>query len=163
MELGKKIQRAQTIVHRFDGAQRERLLDICVEIQRAQAALNLAAEPLFRACMEQCQGLCCKNICVNDVITRLDLIYILALHEGITDRIEKCAQAETLFPADCLFLQSGIGPCIFAPDTKPERCIITFCQETHPIKVHIRAVRSGFSRLSRYIRFRRPFFWRIGL
>ena len=156
MELRKKIQRAQTIIHSFDGARRAKLLALCLEIQHAQAALNLAAEPFFEACIGRCKGLCCRNICINDVITQLDLIYILALHEEIAGQMEKCAQAETLFSADCLFLHNGTGPCIFSPDAKPERCIVTFCQDTRPIKAHIRTVRSTFSKLSRYTRFRRP-------
>jgi hypothetical protein len=162
MELGKKIQKAQTIIHSFEGTHRTRLLDICVEIQHAQAALNLAADTFFQECAERCKGLCCRNICINDVITQLDLIYMLSLHEEIFPQVENCAQAETLFSADCLFLQNGTGPCIFTADAKPERCIITFCQDTRPISSEIKAVRSGFSKLSRYIRLRRLLFG-IGL
>jgi hypothetical protein len=158
MELGKKIQRAQIIIQSFDGEQRTRLLNICGQIQNAQVALNLAADTLLRDCAERCKGLCCRNICINDVITQLDLIYILSLQKEIAAQVEKCAQAETLFSADCLFLQDGTGPCIFAADSKPERCIITFCQDTHPLRSEIKAVRSGFSRLSRYTRLHRPLF-----
>jgi hypothetical protein len=157
MELGKKIQRAQAIIRSFDGTRRARLLAICLEIQRAQAALNQAAEPFFEVCIEQCKGLCCRNICINEVITQLDLIYILTLHKEIVGQMEKCARAETLFSADCLFLQNRKGPCIFGPDAKPERCIITFCQDTRPIKAQIKTVRSKFSKLSRYTLFQRPF------
>ena len=127
MELVRKIQKAQTIINSFIGEERTRLLDICFEIQNAQNALNSEAGDFFKDCMQRCQGICCRNIYINDVVTLLDLIYILSLQEEIAVRMQTCAQSETLFSADCLFLKHGTGPCLFAADIKPERCIITFC------------------------------------
>jgi hypothetical protein len=72
------------------------------------------------------------------------------------------ARRERLFSADCLFLMEEKGPCLFHPSVKPERCIITFCEDTSPIRREIRSVRSAFSKLSRYTKLRRPFFW-IGI
>jgi len=159
MEMEKKIEKAQLIVDSFLGEERTRLLDICHEIKSAQDNLNREAQDYFKDCMQRCQGICCRNICINDVVTLLDLIYILTINKEISSRVHASAQAETLFSADCLFLQKGVGPCIFAASIKPERCIITFCGETRPIKREIKAVRSKFSKLSRYTKIKRPFLW----
>jgi hypothetical protein len=159
MEFQKKIQKAQVIIDSFSGEDRTRLLDICNEIKRAQDDLNREAKDYFNDCMQRCQGICCRNIGINDVVTLLDLIYILAINKKITARVHTCAQAETLFPADCLFLQNGQGPCLFSANSKPERCIITFCGEVRPIRKEIRAVRSKFNKLSRYTKIKRPFLW----
>ena len=159
MELQKKIEKAQVIIDSFLGEERTWLIDICHEIKSAQDDLNREAKDYFKNCMQRCQGICCRNICINDVVTLLDLIYILALDREISSRVHECAQSETLFSADCLFLQNGVGPCIFTANMKPERCIITFCGETRPIKTEIKAVRSKFSRLSRYTKIKRPFLW----
>jgi hypothetical protein len=159
MELEKKIQKAQTIVDSFHGEGRRRLLDICRGIQFAQDALNRDAADCFKDCLERCQGICCRNICINEVVTLLDLIYILSMQTELAAQVRDCARRETLFTADCLFLKNGTGPCLFSANLKPERCIITFCVETRSIRSQIKAVRSRFSKLSRYTKFRRPFLW----
>ena len=159
MELQKKIEKAKLIIESFTGKERIRLLDICNQIKSAQDNLNNEAADLFTDCMQRCQGLCCRNICINDVVTQLDLIYILALDKCISDQVSTCAEAETLFPSDCLFLEDGVGPCIFAYNMKPERCVITFCGETRHIKREIKAVRAAFNKLSRHTRIKRPFLW----
>jgi hypothetical protein len=159
MELQKKIEKAQVIIDSFSGEDRTKLLDICHEIKSAQDDLNREAEDYFKDCMQRCQGICCRNICINDVVTQLDLVYILAINKQISARVHACAQAEALFSADCLFLQNGQGPCLFSANIKPERCIITFCGEIRPIKKEIKAVRSKFSKLSRYTKIKRPFLW----
>lgn len=159
MELEKKIQKAQSIRDSFIGVEHTRLMNLCFQIQKAQDALNREARDFFKDCMERCQGICCRNICINDVVTLLDLIYILSLDKAVAAQIHKCAQAETLFTADCLFLQDGAGPCIFAANIKPERCIITFCTDTQPIKREIKTVRSKFSKLMYYTMIRRPLLW----
>ena len=137
----------------------EPMLDICHEIKRAQENLNREAGNYFNYCAQRCRGICCRNICINDVVTQLDLIYILAIDEDISDLVHSCAQRESLFSEDCLFLQDGAGPCIFAADVKPERCIITFCVEVRPIKREIKAIRSNFNKLSRFTKIKRPFLW----
>ena len=159
MELKNKIQKAQTIIDSFVGEERTRLLDICFDIRKAQDALNIEAQNFFKDCAERCKGICCRNICINDVVTLLDLIYILTIQKEIADQVESCAQGETLFSADCLFLRNGTGPCLFQANTKPERCIITFCADIRPIRREIKAVRSKFNKLSRYTKIRRPFLW----
>ncbi len=159
MELQKKIEKARAIIDSLCVRDRVRLLDICDEIKHAQQELNREAADHFNDCMQRCRGICCRNICINDVVTQLDLIYILAIEKDVLEQVCTCAQAETLFSADCLFLQNRLGPCLFAADSKPERCIITFCGETRPIRKEIKAVRSKFSKLSRFTKIKRPFLW----
>ena len=159
MEFEKKIQKAQIIIDSFLGEERTQLLDICHEIMCAQDNLNREAQDYFKDCMQRCKGICCRNICINDVVTLLDVIYILTINKEIASRLQTCAQSETLFTADCLFLENGTGPCLFPGNMKPERCIITFCGEVRPIKREIKAVRSKFSKLSRYTKIKRPFLW----
>lgn len=159
MELQYKIQKALRFIDSLSGKERETLQNICSDIQRAQAALNAAAVSYFQRCLGECRGICCKNINVNDVVTQLDLVYILSMIGASSDQIFELAESEKLFSADCLFLKDGQGPCFFPADIKPERCIITFCEETRPIRRELKAIRSKFSKLSRFAQFKRPFFW----
>lgn len=159
MELQYKIQKALRFIDSLSGKEREALQNICFEIQRAQAALNAAAVSYFQRCMLECRGVCCKNIHVNDVVTQLDLVYVLSMKEVSSDQILEFATSEKLFSADCLFLKDGQGPCFFPANIKPERCIITFCGETRPIRRELKAIRSKFNKLSRFTRFKRPFIW----
>jgi hypothetical protein len=159
MELHNKIVKAQHFIESLSEDENRSLLRICRDIQRAQDALNTGASSFFNACMGSCRGICCRNINVNDVVTKLDLIYVLSMKNKMSDQIIKCAGAESLFTADCLFLEKGLGPCILPTNVKPERCIITFCGETRPIRREIKAVRSKFSKLSRFSKIKRPFLW----
>lgn len=159
MELHHKIVKAQRIIESLKGKEEKTLLQICHDIQCAQDALNTGACSFFNACIQSCRGICCRNINVNDVVTDLDLIYVLSMKKKMADQVIRCAGSETLYTADCLFLNKGIGPCIFPANVKPERCIITFCGETRPIRREIKAVRSNFSKLSRYTKIKRPFLW----
>ncbi len=159
MESENKIRRAQEIVKSFKGEEREKLRSISLEIQSAQDNLNSVAGHYFDVCMRSCKGKCCKNILTRDIITLLDYIFILSLDNSVFAQILECAKKESLFTADCFFLAEGIGPCFFGSNLKPERCIITFCYDEHEIRKEIKAVRSKFSKLSRFILFRRPLMW----
>lgn len=159
MELHNKIVKAQHFIESLSTDEKKALLRICRDIQRSQDALNTGARSFFNACIGSCQGICCKNINVNDVVTQLDLIYVLSMKKKMTGKVTQCAGLESLYTADCLFLEKGIGPCIFPANVKPERCIITFCGETRPIRREIKAVRSRFSKLSRFAKIKRPFLW----
>ena len=159
MELSHTIKKAHSITRSLHAMPGNTLDTICQDIKAAQQALNTAAEPYFSACTQRCKGMCCKTINVSEIITLLDMIFILTAADALYETILARAQNETLFPADCVFLQNGVGPCLFPADVKPERCIVTFCDDVGPIKKEIRAVRSAFSRLSRYTRLKRPFLW----
>jgi hypothetical protein len=159
MELHNKILKAQHFIESLSADEKTALMRICRDIQCAQDALNNGARSFFDACIGSCQGICCRNINVNDVVTQLDMIYVLSMKKKMAGQVTQCVGSESLFTADCLFLENGIGPCIFPSNVKPERCIITFCDETLPIKREIKAVRSKFSKLSRFSKIKRPFLW----
>lgn len=159
MELRNKILKAKRFIDSLAGDEKKTLLRICGDIQGAQDALNTEARSYFNACIRSCRGICCRNIHVNDVVTQLDLIYVLSMKKKMADQVLRCAGSENLFSADCLFLEKRVGPCIFPANVKPERCIITFCGETRPIGREIKRVRSKFSKLSRFTKIKRPFLW----
>lgn len=140
-------------------SERYLLLQICRQIQASQKDLNSAAYGFFKNCLQCCRGICCRNIYINDIVTLLDLVFILSINPAYTLFLRNLAQKETLFSANCLFLKNNIGPCVFSQDTKPERCIITFCQNTQSIKKEIRKVQEKFSKLERYLIFRNPLLW----
>jgi hypothetical protein len=159
MELENKIIKAQRIVESMSGKDYKSMQRICRDIKCAQNALNIEGKSFFKVCSRQCKGICCKNINVNDVVTQLDLIYILFMQKDMIAQILQHAKSETFFTADCPFLKRGVGPCIFPANVKPERCIITFCGETLPVRREIKTVRSKFSKLSRFTKIKRPFLW----
>jgi hypothetical protein len=137
-----------------DDHEREALGQICTQIHGAQKALTEKAAPLLAQCMAGCMGLCCRNIRVADIITEWDLIYILAMQPKLETRMAACLEGEDLFPADCLFLENGTGPCLFPPNLRPERCIISFCRVEPLVEREITQVMKGFSRLIRFFMFR---------
>lgn len=103
--------------------------------------------------------MCCRNIHVSSIITRLDFVFILCLNRAILPQIQSAARQEDLFSADCIFLKDQVGPCMFEHNMKPERCVLSFCMDAHPLNNEIKAVRSGFNRLYRFIVLRKPFIW----
>ena len=159
MQLQYTIEKARKLVDSLTGSQALRLNGICEEIRQAQRRLNDEAEPFFERCIQQCRGICCKNIHINEIVNFLDLIFILTLAPEIYTELHRAASREQIFSADCLFLRNGSGPCLFPSTIKPERCILTFCQDTTPIGREIKAVRSRFTKLSRYTKLRRPHIW----
>ncbi|BBO88437.1 hypothetical protein [Desulfosarcina ovata] len=154
MGLNYQFREARKKLDRLDADERRRLLAICQEICQAQAALTRQAAPILAQCMTGCQGLCCRNIHVADIITGWDLIYILALAPQLEPAMAACLAHETFFPADCLFLKNGVGPCLFPDHLRPERCVISFCRVEPSVEKEIAQVMRGFSRLIRFFRFR---------
>lgn len=138
----------------LDPVERERLANICAEIHCAQKALTEKAAPLLDQCMTRCQGLCCRNIQVADIITRWDLIYILAMQPELESSMAECLENEDMFAADCLFLENDTGPCLFPAYERPERCIISFCRVEPLVEKEIAQVMKGFGRLIRFFLFR---------
>jgi hypothetical protein len=147
---------AKKKIKALDDGEHRRLRAICGEIFRSQEALNSKAAPILANCMANCQGLCCRNINVADIITRWDLIYILALAPQLQGDMAACLANEPFFPSDCLFLENGNGPCLFPDNLRPERCIISFCRVEPSVEREIGRVMAGFSRLIRFFMFR-PF------
>ena len=154
MGLKHELKMARKKLAALDDGERETLMNICAEIQSAQKTLTEKASPLLGQCMTRCQGLCCRNIRVADILTLWDLIYILAMQPALAARMAACLEDEGLFPADCHFLENGTGPCLFPAFVRPERCIISFCRVEPLVETEIARVMSGFSRLIRFFRYR---------
>ena len=156
MGLRYKFKKAQEIIERSGNKDLIAIKRICEEIQRAQNELLEEAKDILKYCNDRCQGLCCRNIYPDDIITLADFVYILAMESSVRDEISECLKKETLFSSSCIFLQSGEGPCIFPSDLRPEMCIISFCGGDTTIKKEINMVRSKFNKLIRFILLRKP-------
>ena len=159
MHIRQSIKKADRLINSLSGRDCTALQGICTQIQTAQNNLVQQAHAYFEICLQQCQGLCCRNIYVDSIVTLLDYIFILSLDSGIKAEILKAAKNQSLFSADCIFLRDQVGPCLFAPTIKPERCIITFCSDCRPLNSEIKAIREAFSRLYRFMVLRRPVMW----
>ena len=153
MGLRHSYQTARKKIDTLNGDERSHLGAICRDIHIAQVQLTDKARPILKNCTSQCQGLCCRNIHPADIITTWDLIYILAMTPQIEDAMADCLTRESFFPADCIFLENGTGPCLFPDNLRPERCIISFCRVEPSIEKQIGQVMSGFSRLIRFFMF----------
>lgn len=159
MGLSYKIKRAERFLETTDPAHRPALVRICRRVEAAQAHLNQTCADAFRDCISSCQGKCCKNIHADDIITVLDCVYILAMNRDLYPKALERAAVEDLFSGDCPFLKEGIGPCLFADNQKPERCIITFCRPVASSRGPVRRVRTAFTRLWWHVLLKRPIFW----
>lgn len=103
-------------------------------------------------CAMQCRGICCRNIHLDAIIGRGDLVYSLALNPGLAPEIGASLENEPLlYSADCVFLKNGVGPCIFPDDLKPEVCLTTFCGDTTTVNREIRQLKTRFRRLDLFI------------
>ena len=156
MSTGNTILKAHKIINSLSHHDLGSLSKICYGLQSAQDNLLKNGKLFFQHCYQHCSGICCKNIYVDDIVTLLDFIYILTLNPTCLEKIVARARKETIYTGDCFFLENESGPCMFPPDQKPERCIITFCQDTGPLKREIRAIRKQFSRIHRFIVLKRP-------
>lgn len=150
MGLNHSFRTARKRINALGTDERKTLIAICREIHHAQMALTEQAAPVLAHCMADCRGLCCRNIRPADIITQWDLVYILTMAPQIEKAIADCLKRESFFPADCIFLENGIGPCLFPDNLRPERCIISFCRVEPSLEKQIGRVTGGFSRLIRF-------------
>ena len=153
MSLKHGFKSARKKIDRLGADERARLLAICKDIHNSQKALSTKAAPILEACMANCQGLCCRNIRPADIITEWDLVYILAMAPQVEEAMDACLQRESFFPSGCIFLENGVGPCLFPDNLRPERCIISFCRVEPSVEKEIAGVMGGFSRLIRFFKF----------
>jgi len=160
MGLKYKFKKAQEIIEKTGNQDLIALRRICEEIQKVQNNLLEEAKDLLKYCENRCQGLCCRNIYPDDIITLADFVYILAMESSVEssvrDEISECLKKETLFSSSCIFLKRGEGPCIFPSNLRPEKCITSFCGGDTTIKKEINMVGSKFSKLIRFILLRKP-------
>ncbi len=143
---------ARAFLCRTAPAEAARLKTLCHQIRVAEQQLNRRALPLLTRCRDTCQGLCCRNIMLEEIITPCDLVYLLAESEGLQDRIgEELRRIPTLYSAPCVFLDGGRGPCIFPAAVRPEKCLATFCADEGPVREELRNLRRAFGRLNRFL------------
>ena len=76
MGLNSDYKQACNLLARLSDPDRRRLGKICREVQTAQSRLLAAAEGMMMRCREGCQGLCCRNVDLNAIISPWDLVYI---------------------------------------------------------------------------------------
>jgi len=160
MGLKYKFKKAQELIDKSGNKDLAALKEICEEIQRAQNKLLEEGKDVLKYCEDRCRGLCCRNIYPDEIITFEDFVYILTMESSVgnslREEISECLKKETLFSSSCIFLKRGEGPCIFPPDLRPEKCIISFCGGDTAIKNEINMVGSKFSKLIRFILLRKP-------
>lgn len=157
MALRNKFNRAAFIINRLEPGQQKRLKILCSEIAAAQAELRRAARPLMNRCISGCEGLCCRNIQADEIISLGDCILILCSGGTPSEEIDRHLSRETpLFRSDCIFLKGRTGPCIFPLNNRPEVCLTSFCDDASAIKREVARLKWRFFKLNRYILLHRP-------
>lgn len=156
MSLKYKFGKARKVLGKLEPKDWMQLKKICDELRMAEADLQKSAKPLLEICNHRCEGLCCRNIYPDSLIGLWDMIYILATDRTIAGKISEAIQQEKpLFPSDCIFLENGVGPCIFQSDVRPEICITSFCFSETPLGKEISRVKWMFFKLRWYFRLRK--------
>jgi hypothetical protein len=157
MGLKNKFNRAAFIINRLEPRQLRGLKIICKEIAAAQADLRHAAKPLMHRCISGCEGLCCRNIQADEIISLGDCMLILATGDIAPDEIARHLRHEPLlFRSDCVFLKNGKGPCIFPLNARPEVCLTSFCDDASMIKGEVARLKWRFFKLNCFIMRHRP-------
>jgi hypothetical protein len=156
MSLRHSYQQAAKILRRWPSASRPPLVHLCGQIQDSERELNAAAALRLAGCLEDCRGMCCRNLQLEAVFGIPDFVYILALEPLLDAGIGKRLRGkDSLYTSNCPFLEGGVGPCIFPPDVRPEVCITSFCRGDEPLKAEIRRIKIGFWKLGVLVGFRR--------
>ncbi len=154
MSLAYKYRKAQAIMNGLNTEELSALKVICEKIQQAEKQLKGEAKDAFTYCYTRCQGLCCRNIQPDAILTLHDFVYALTLDPSLKEGIVQCLKNESLYTSDCLFLADGEGPCLFSPYLMPETCVNSFCSDHPGVNREVRHVRSQFRQLARFIRWR---------
>ena len=157
MSVTYKFNKARQIIRRMNETDLADMRNICLDIQSAQEELLRASKGIMNKCIHRCEGLCCRNVVIDEIIGLWDFVYILTLDQSIYDTASLCLENETiLYSSDCIFLKDGVGPCIFPPNIRPEVCITSFCDDTAEISKEIKRVKSGFIRLGMFVKLEKP-------
>lgn len=131
----------------------DRLISLCLAIQEAERELIRRADSYLKICMDHCEGLCCKNVFLGEIIGFEDFCYILLLNPELFESLRNhLGQTQGLFTSDCPFLLHGSGPCVLPEAVRPEICITSFCMQTPKADPAIRRVKSLFRKLGWSIR-----------
>jgi len=149
-------RKAAGILRRLPAGRRVALAALCRNINAAERKLNAAAALRLKGCLEDCRGLCCRNLQLDAVFGIPDFVYLLtampSLDAGISESLRL---EEPLFTSNCPFLQRGVGPCLFPPDVRPEVCITSFCRGDEALKAEIRRVKICFWKLGVFLHFKK--------
>jgi hypothetical protein len=156
MSLNYQFKQAQKIIFGLNPEDTKCLQKICREIQAAEIALQEKSKDLMTRCIKKCGGICCKNVQSDLIISHWDFVFILTLKPSLENDMLICLKNEQpFFSSDCIFLEDGSGPCIFPYDIRPEVCIVTFCDDTSPVKKEIVSVKRKFFKLTWFVLLRR--------
>ncbi len=154
MSLAYCSKRAAGILRQLPTDRRGALAALCRHINDAERKLNAAAALRLKGCLEDCRGLCCRNLQLDTVFGIPDFVYLLAVMPSLEAEITECLRIEEpLFTSNCPFLQRGVGPCLFPPDVRPEVCITSFCRGDETLKTEIRRVKIRFWKLGIFLYF----------
>ena len=157
MSLRYKLGKARRLLSSLSADENAELRQICETIRHSQETLLANALPAMQQCLHNCEGLCCRNARVDDIIGLMDLVYILTLTpEFEATMVLRVANETPFYSADCMFLEVNGGPCIFASAVRPEVCITTFCSGDRHILKEIRDVKRRFFRLNTFFLLRKP-------
>ncbi len=157
MSLRYKLKKARNLLSALTPEEHAELTGICQTIRQSQETLLQNAATAMQQCLHNCEGLCCRNARVDDIIGLWDLVYILCLAPDLADDMALRVELEKPFySADCMFLKEAAGPCIFAPAIRPEVCITTFCSGDRSIQKQIRRVKRDFFKLHWFFLWRKP-------
>ncbi len=149
-------KKAAGILRRLPAGRRDALALLCRNINGAERKLNAAAALRLKGCLENCRGLCCRNLQLDAVFGVPDFVYLLTAMPSLEAGINECLRLEEpLFTSSCPFLQRGVGPCLFPPDVRPEVCITSFCRGDETLKTEIRRVKIGFWKLGFFLHFKK--------
>jgi hypothetical protein len=152
MSLNYKLRRAAALLERMTLDEAAAIDRRCRTIFDAEVELLARAEVLMDRCIEGCQGLCCRNVAVDEIIGLPDLVYVLQRAPSLRQRLAGClGEEKPFFTSDCPFLENGRGPCLLPDAVRPEVCITTFCADTGPVHREIVRVRRAFIGLGRMV------------
>ncbi len=156
MSLNYQFRQAQKIIRGLNPEELKSLQKICGEIQTAEIALQEKSKDLMTRCIKKCGGICCKNVQSDLIISHWDFVFILTLMPSLENDMSTCLKKEQpFFSSDCIFLNDGAGPCIFPDDARPEVCIVTFCDNTSPVRKEIIGVKRKFFKLTCFVLMRK--------
>jgi hypothetical protein len=163
MSLRYCYKKAVRILQQLSPRSRDALDVLCRQVQDAERKLNAAACLRLKGCLEDCRGLCCRNLQLDAVFGEPDFVYLLAMASSLEEKIAECLRhEEPFFTSNCLFLEAGVGPCLFPPDVRPEVCITSFCRGDESLKPEIRRVKTCFWKLGLFLNISKfPLFSRL--